>query len=479
MAVAPAEDVLVLFGATGDLAKRKLLPGLFHLERAGLMPTEYRIVGTAPPGGSLRDSDFRDYVRGVLGEFARCEITEMDLEPFVSRFSFAPATGEDPTELVEAVSDAGSAIGDAPRRLLYLAVPPAAVPSIVEMIGRCGLNQRARVIVEKPFGHDLDSARALNATLHAVFDEIQIFRIDHFLGKEAVQNILSFRFANGLFEPVWNREHVQYVHIDVPEQLSIEGRGRFYEGTGAFRDMIVTHLFQTLGFVAMEPPVELDAESLRREKINVFRAIEPLEPSRAVFGQYDGYRQEPGVAEASRVETFAALEARVDNWRWAGVPFCLRTGKALAQSRHVVTVGFREPPLRMFKLAPDARRALPENELAFDLSDPGSISLSFMTKEPGPALDLAPATLSFRYTDSFTTARGLGAYERLLHDAMTGDHTLVNGTQGAERLWEIATPLLEHPPPLARYARGTWGPDGIDELIAPHRWHLPDDQATR
>jgi glucose-6-phosphate 1-dehydrogenase len=333
------------------------------------------------------------------------------------------------------------------------------------------------VIVEKPFGTDLPSARELNVALHSAFEQPQIYRIDHFLGKEAVQNILSFRFANGLFEPVWNREHVSYVQIDVPERLTIEGRAHFYEATGAFRDMIVTHLFQTLGFVAMEPPVKLDESSLHEEKVKVFNSIDPLDPSRVVFGQYDGYRQEPGVARDSNVETFVALEARVENWRWAGVPFYLRTGKALAEGRSVVTVGFREPPMRMFDLAADSRATVKANELAFDLSDPGSISLSFMTKEPGPALDLAPATLSFRYADSFTAARRLEAYERLLHDSMIGDRTLFNCTPDVERLWEISTPLLARPPAPVSYSRGSWGPEQMNELIGPHRWHLPDDRS--
>ncbi len=253
----------------------------------------------------------------MLDQFARHETTERDRERFLDRLSFVPATSEDPQALLDEVREAEHALGKDARRLLYLSVPPMAVPSIVEMAGRYGLNDRACVIVEKPFGTDLESARALNSTLRSAFEESQIYRIDHFLGKEAVQNILSFRFANGLFEPVWNREHVRYVQIDVPEHLTIEGRARFYEATGAFRDMVVTHLFQTLGFVALEPPARLDASSLRQEKIKVFEALEPLDPRRVVFGQYHGYREEPGVAADSGVETFAA---RVDNWRWAGVP---------------------------------------------------------------------------------------------------------------------------------------------------------------
>jgi glucose-6-phosphate 1-dehydrogenase len=342
----------------------------------------------------------------------------------------------------------------------------------VSMLGTTGLAERARLIIEKPFGRDLDSARALNQTLHEAFAESQIFRIDHFLGKEAVQNILAFRFANGLFEPVWNREHVAYVQIDVPEGLTIEGRAGFYEQTGAFRDMVVTHLLHLLGFVAMESPSRLDARSLRDATRKVFDALVPLDPGRAIFGQYDGYRAEPGVAADSTVETFAALEVEVDNDRWAGVPFQLRTGKALAQSRHTVTLGFKEPARRMFDIV-DPGSGARANEMSFEFSEPGVIWVDFLAKKPGPTMDLGAASMTFRYRDSFIVARELKAYERLIHDAMLGDHTLFASADGIERLWEVAAPLLERPPRPRPYPRGSWGPEGIDKLVAPHRWHLP------
>ena len=438
------------------------------------MPAHYRIVGSGRPEGAPDADGFRSHVHAALAEFGRRELSAENWELFARTLSFAPASSEQPDALLEAVAKAEKELGADVRRLIYLAVPPDAFAPMVQMLGASGLAKGARLIIEKPFGSDLDSARALNKTLHGVLEEAQIFRIDHFLGKEAVQNILAFRFGNGLFESVWNREHVEHVQIDVPEQLTIEGRAEFYEQTGAFRDMVVTHLFHLLGFVAMEAPARLDARSLRDESERVFQALKPLDPARVVFGQYDGYRREPGVAADSTVETFAALEIEVDNARWAGVPFQLRTGKALAESRTTVTLGFKTAPQRLFEAAADAAGPLGPNELAFELSDPGVISICFLAKEPGATIDLAGAMLSFRYSDSFTVANELKGYERLIHDAMLGDHTLFTRADGIERLWEVSAPLLEHPPKPLPYARGSWGPDAIEQLVAPGRWHLPE-----
>jgi len=468
----PEDHIIVLFGATGDLARRKLLPGLFQLGIAGMMPERYRIIGSGRMHGAPDVVEFRAHVHEALVQFGRREPTAAEWDAFSANLSFAPASDEQPGALVEAVARAEQELGPDVRRLLYLAVPPQAFGPMVTMLGATGLTERARLVIEKPFGRDLDSARALNQTLHEALDESQIFRIDHFLGKEAVQNILAFRFANGLFEPVWNREHVAYVQIDVPEPLTVQGRASFYEQTGALRDMVVTHLLHLLGFIAMEAPSRFDARSLRTATGKVFDALTPLDAGRAIFGQYDGYRSEPGVANDSEVETFAALEVEVDNDRWAGVPFQLRTGKALAQSRHTVTLGFKEPARRMFDLV-DPGAGARANELSFEFSEPGVIWVDFLAKKPGPTMDLGAASLTFRYRDSFTVARQLEAYERLLHEAMLGDQTLFTSADGIERLWQVATPLLEQRPKPLPYTRGSWGPAGIEELVTPHRWHLP------
>jgi len=300
-----------------------------------------------------------------------------------------------------------------------------------------------------------------------------VFRIDHFLGKESVENILALRFANGLFEPIWNRDHVDHVQIDVPETLTAAGRIGFYEPTGAFRDMVVTHLFQVLGFIAMEPPTSLREKAVRDETSKVFDSMKPIDPRRVVRGQYEGYRAEEGVAVDSETETFVALEVEIDNWRWAGVPFYLRTGKALAQSCQMITLAFREPPLRMFQLAGDSPGDARPNELVIDFKDPGSISASFLAKEPGPEVHLREVAMTFNYDSAFAQ-RELEGYERLVHDAMLGDQALFTRGDGIERLWEVAAPLIEHPPDLEIYGQGSWGPDAVDELIAPRRWHLPE-----
>jgi glucose-6-phosphate 1-dehydrogenase len=475
--VRPDDHVIVLFGATGDLAKRKLLPGLFHLAAAGLLPRKYRIIGSSPARFALSSEEFRSHARQAAQDFC---ISKPDAEvdcwtEFQQHLSFAPADPDDFAPLTEEVDSAEKEIGGDVRRLFHLAVPPAAFSSVVAMLGDAGLaGDKSRVIIEKPFGTDLESAIELGNAVHAVFSESQIFRIDHFLGKESVDNILAFRFANGMFEPIWNRSHIAYVQIDVPETLSIEGRADFYDKTGAYRDMIVTHLFQVLGFVAMEPPTSLNAQQLRAEKLKVFEALRPIDTRHVIRGQYEGYLNEPGVAPGSRTETMVALKAEVDNWRWHGVPFYLRSGKSLGAGRQLITLGFHEPPLRMFKAhrkdIPDGRR----NEIVIDFADPGSITTRFLAKEPGAEMALGSEKMIFKYADSFAAANALEGYERLILDAMIGDQALFTSSDGINRLWEISEPLLENPPPVERYARGSWGPASIEKLIAPFRWHLPN-----
>jgi glucose-6-phosphate 1-dehydrogenase len=466
----PQDHVIVLFGATGDLAARKLLPGLFHLQIAGLMPERFRIVGAGRH--ELTDEEFRERARAAVGEFGRCDPGEYDWDSFEELLSYVQLT-EDGEPLVEAITRAEEAIGGETMRLHYLAVPPSAFDDIVEILCRTGLAERARVVCEKPFGTDLASARELNALLHRCFDESQIFRIDHFLGKEAVQNILALRFANGMFEPIWNRMHIDHVQIDVPETLGIGTRGDFYEQTGAFRDMVVTHLFQVMSFVAMEPPTALAPKPLVIEKTKVFDAMPRLRPENVVRGQYIGYRDEPGVDPSSDTETFVALKAYVENWRWHDVPFFLRTGKRMAEGRRSISIVFREPPLHMFRVAEELAAAIQPNQLNFDIGDPGGVSMSFLSKVPGPSLELGPARMDFVYEASFCTQNALEAYERLIHDAMLGDHTLFTTAEGIERLWEISEPVLQRPPPVHLYEPGSWGPAAIDELIAPRRWLLP------
>jgi glucose-6-phosphate 1-dehydrogenase len=469
----PEDHVIVLFGATGDLARRKLLPGLFHLNEAGLMPKQFRIVGTSR--GDLSDEQFTAIARDAVREFGRIKPSDESWDRFGSALT-AVGTGEGLGALAKTVAKAREEIGD-PRLLHYLSVPPSAAAGIIEELGAIGLREDTRVIMEKPFGTDLASAQELNETVHSVFDEDQVFRIDHFLGKEAVQNILALRFANGTFEPIWNRSHIDHVQIDVPETLSIGTRADFYEGTGAFRDMVVTHLFQVLGFFAMEPPASLDSKTLVAEKTKVFQSMPPLRPDAIVRGQYAGYRQEPGVAPDSETETFVALRAHIDNWRWAGVPFFLRTGKCLAEDANHITIAFQAPPRRMFPIdCHYAAESFGSDHLTFELNDPGSISMSFLAKVPGPTLQLGEAHMDFDYARAFGgPAHALEAYERLIHDVMIGDHTLFTTADGIERLWAISEPVLENPSPVLPYEKGSWGPAAIDDLIAPRRWHLPGD----
>jgi glucose-6-phosphate 1-dehydrogenase len=470
----PQDLIIVLLGATGDLAKRKLLPAMFHLSRVGLMPERFRIIGAARR--QIGVEEFRELARESVDGSRRRSLDPQDWERFAESLQFA-GVGDGYRSLGDSVGAAREELGPEAGVLLYLALPPRAVGSTIDGLQEVGLGKGARVITEKPFGTDLESARALNAKLRTVFEEGCIYRIDHYLGREAVQNLLAVRFANGMFEPVWNRNHVDHVQIDVPETAAIDMRGSFYDETGAFRDMVVTHLFQVLGFVATEPPTSLKPKTLGQEREKVFDSVPPLLPGNMVLGQYAGYRAEDGVASDSDTETFVALKVFVDNWRWEGVPFFLRSGKRLRESRHTLTVAFAEPPRRMFPLDCDRiEESFGRDHLTFELGDPGSISASFLAKVPGPTMQLGAAHMRFSYADSLGGAeQALDAYERLIHDVMLGDRTLFTSSDAIERLWEISEPVLREPPPVRPYAPGSWGPSGIDELTAPRRWHLPSD----
>jgi glucose-6-phosphate 1-dehydrogenase len=459
--------VFVLFGATGDLARRKLLPGLYRLSAAGRMPQDFVVIGSGrhSPGS---DDEFRERVRAGLDEFVD-ELDDAVVDDLLSRLSFVVSDADDGAALATAAREAAETLGAEAQTLVYLSVPPAAMRPMIAMLGREGLADGARLVVEKPFGTDLDSSRELDATLKEVVSEDQVFRIDHFLGKEAVQNILALRFANGLVEPVWNRDHVVSVQIDVPEELTAEGRGAFYESTGCFRDMISTHLLQVLGFVALEPPVHLDARSLRNEKAKVFAAMRPLDPARVVFGQYDGYREDEGVADDSDVETFVALEVFVDTERWQGVPFRLRTGKALGDTRRTVTLTFRTPPMGRF-----GDDAYGPNELVLELTDSPRVSVDLYAKRPGPTLSLTPSTLRLDLAEEDVDEEPLEAYERLLLDVMHGDQTLFTRADEVDRIWQVCEPVLQSPPAVRPYARGSWGPDDAVALPGERGWRLPD-----
>jgi glucose-6-phosphate 1-dehydrogenase len=467
--------VIVLFGATGDLARKKLLPGLMHLSRSGLLP-DYRIVGTSLD--DLTSDGFREAARAAWQTAGRGPIASWDWDAFASRLSYVD-TRAGAGALAEAVGEARSGLGGDPRYLHYMSVPPAAAVQVLHTLRDADLaGPSARVIMEKPFGMDLESARRLNAAIEEVFPEERVFRIDHFLGKEAAQNILAFRFANGLFEPIWNRQHIDHVQIDVPEAILVDGRAGFYEVTGAYRDMVVTHLLQILAFTAMEPPTALEPGAIGEEKNKVFRSLRPIHPDDVVRGQYEGYRDEPGVDPDSQTETFIALRCEIDNWRWSGVPFYLRTGKGIADGARIISIAFKEPPRSMFPAGSGVGQFGPDH-LTFDLAEASRLSLSFYGKRPGPGMRLTKQSLQFSLYEDTTYVEVLEAYERLIYDAMMGDHTLFTSAVGIERLWEVSTPLLEEPPDVLSYPVGTWGPRAMHGLIAPHTWRLPFERKWR
>ncbi len=466
--------VIVLFGATGDLSRRKLIPGLTYLALSSLTP-DIQIVGTSLD--EMDDEAFRSFAREAVTKFGTRPLTNEQWETFAHKLHYVPRSAG-PEALGQAVKEAEEKLGDSFRRLHYLSVPPKAAVAVIDMLRDADLVDRSRVVMEKPFGTDLKSAVELNRRVHETFSEDQIFRIDHFLGKEPALNILAFRFANGLFEPIWNRNFIDHVQIDVPEVLGLDNRADFYEATGAYKDMVVTHLFQIMAFVAMEPPTALEPRAISEEKNKVFRSLMPIETSDVVRGQYTGYRQEKGVSPDSDTETFIALKAGVDNWRWAGVPFYLRTGKRLAEGMRIISIAFREAPRAMFPQGSGVATEGPDH-LTFDLADTAKVSLSFYGKRPGPGMRLEKLSMQFSTAETDRVADVLEAYERLMLDAMWGDHTLFTTAEGIESLWARSVDLIDDPPPVKPYAPGSWGPNAIHQLIAPHAWRLPFERAWR
>jgi glucose-6-phosphate 1-dehydrogenase len=466
--------VIVLFGATGDLAKRKLISGLAYLDQSELAP-DIQIVATSLE--DLSDDEFRDLAKSAIDSYGVHKLTDEQWANFAKIVTYVPQAAG-PEALAAAVAEAENNLGPNVRRLHYLSVPPKAARAVITTLRDANLVERSRVVMEKPFGTDLASAVELNDFLHETFDESQIFRIDHFLGKEAAQNILAFRFANGLFEPIWNRNFIDHIQIDIPETLGLDQRANFYESTGAYKDMVVTHLFQVMAFVVMEPPTALEPYAISEEKNKVFRSMLPVQCSDVVRGQYTGYREENGVAKDSDTETFIALKVGIDNWRWAGVPIYLRTGKKMAEGIRIISIAFKEAPRSMFPPGSGVGTQGPDH-LTFDLADNSKVSLSFYGKRPGPGMKLVKLSMQFSSQEIDTVADVLEAYERLILDAMRGDHTLFTTAEGIESLWDRSTELLNEPPPAKMYQPGTWGPNAIHQLIAPNAWRLPFEREWR
>jgi glucose-6-phosphate 1-dehydrogenase len=465
----PDDHDFVIVGATGDLAGRKLLPALYNLFLAGLLPEAYSIIGVARR--SLDDEAFRSFARDAIQAHSRAGTDGARWEAFARRLSYVQADSSGYNELVRRCRQT--------ERIFYLATPPEAIAHIVQNLAERQLSANAKVVIEKPFGTDLQSARNLNQMLHAVFDESQIFRIDHYLGKETVQNILVFRFANSVFEQVWNRNLVDHIEITVAESIGIEGRGPFYEQVGALRDILQNHVLQMLALLTMEPPASFEAEAIRDEKAKLLLAVKPAESQHVVLGQYTagavsgetvpGYREEMDVAPNSTTETFAALRLGIDNWRWAGVPIYLRTGKRLPLRATELEVSFKVAPISYLPhLAVGQLRA---NRLIHRIQPEERITFGFLTKEPGPALEARLGEMSFAYENCFMV-EPTEAYERLLHDVMQGDQTLFVREDAVERAWAIVQPVIDSPPPVCFYPAGSWGPEEAEALIAPDEWHL-------
>jgi glucose-6-phosphate 1-dehydrogenase len=472
-----ADDcVLVIFGASGDLTRRKLLPAIYNLAEAGLLPERFAIVGVARP--RITEADYRQQMRERVTD-AEGEPLEAEkwtrIEERIHYLSGEFHEDQLYRSLGALLTDLGARYSIPPNYLFYFAIPPDLFPTVADRLAASGLANEGegwrRVIVEKPFGYDLESAQTLNARLTAGFRESQIYRIDHYLGKETVQNILAFRFANGIFEPIWNRRYVSHVQMTVAEEDGIGSRGAYYDKAGALRDIVQNHMFQLLTLVAMEPPISFRAEDVRDEKVKVLHAVPSLTPdviSRDVVrGQYEDYRKEANVAPDSRTETFVAMRLNVDNWRWAGVPFYLRTGKKLARRDTHVAVQFKRAPFTLFRDTPV--ECTNPNVLVLRIQPDEAISLSFDAKVPGPLERLETVTMAFSYKDHFKLEPTTG-YETLLFDAMTGDQTLFHRMDMVEAGWQIVEPVLRHwtrdtRSPVPDYPAGSMGPTEASVLL--------------
>lgn len=478
---------LVVFGALGDLTRRKLLPSLYNLRANGLLPRAFAFIGISRK--PLDDAAYRAWANASLDACATRPVDQALWAEYGDRLHYVQGEFEDPhtyEALGAALAHAEREHGTAGNVLFYLATPPEAFGVVVRGLGAAGLGREdggwRRIVVEKPFGRDLASALALGRELAGAFAEPQIFRIDHYLGKETVQNLMVFRFANGMFEPIWNRRYVDHVQITVAESIGVEGRGAYYERAGALRDIVQNHIFQLLALVAMEPPSTLAAEAVRNEKVKVLDAIRPMPPEQVlrdtVRGQYGegavdgrrvrGYRAEPNVAETSQTETYAAVKLQVENWRWAGVPFYVRAGKRLARRDTQISIQFRRPPLLLFQEL--GLEQLDPNRLDIRVQPDEAICLSMTAKRPGPSVVLQQVKLDFSYAEFGDVPRATG-YERLLNDAMIGDATLFHRADMVEASWRIVTPILDVWATLPardfpNYEAGSWGPRAADELLA-------------
>ena len=478
---------MVIFGAGGDLTKRKLIPALYNLAKRECLPEEFAIIGVSRE--QFSSDDFRERTTQEIRQYATSEVEQASWDSFAKRLYYTPGDFKDP-ELYKKLGGLLSQVEKEQNTqgncLFYLATSPTFFPIVVQQLGAANLTAEQngkwkRVVIEKPFGHDLDSAVSLNHEIGKVLREDQIYRIDHYLGKETVQNILAFRFANGIFEPVWNRRYVDHVQVTVAEELGVEMRGDYYDRAGAMRDMVPNHIFQLITLTAMEPPISFDAQAVHDEQTKILRAIQPLNPERvldhAVRGQYGegmmdgkrvpGYRTEANVDAASTTETFVALALHIDNWRWADVPFYLRTGKRMPMRSTEIVIRFRRPPFVLFRKT--SVEKIPPNELVINIQPNEGISLSFEAKVPGPVVRLGAVNMDFEYSDYFGTTPSTG-YETLLYDCMMGDPTLFQRADMVEAAWTVVQPILDlwkalPPRDFPNYAAGTWGPEQASELL--------------